>query len=1083
MMFGLGCCCNISTGIYDFWALGGANSSVGDFLDNYTIISRMPSNQPKISGYLNETTIEGSLSPTRNSSVITSYKDGLYMNVWNSGDYPFPSFGPNPISMNLIGEERLWAYYFTTTGNSKVDYFNHQSISGAESIKTVGTGAYITGEFLVLNTDAPTSGCYVRWDFPSTPNVFTNGIDFDIPYLFDKTLLTTIQEYHKDTKTEYWYKPSNDPGFDEGARAATYIYYQSGIALDSGIFPNFSRSQYVTGLGDTNEWVYITYPPIHGEFSGSGLKAFEIRLVDNVSGYILDDISGFSLQIRNLRFPYRSQTGITSNIPMLAYIDPVNKSVLSQILLTGAYYSGLTDLDCIKYASDYSRFSNNARSSHFSLDLFSVNPNIFNTNSIFRNNQCLFENSSSTQSGSVVVARLLNNNTYDNIGFGSSGNSITSNGRVSIPEFSTYFSTFDPIEEYESIYENEDKRAGYVESADPIDWFLAPYASWAVDHYNAPFGVLPDNYYVDDLQLIPILSSDGTEQLYYNSSHRHWIVEQDVPVTEKINFYQNYLYARASGNDPINWNALDINNFNGNTTNLPKICHITERDAPNCFSVLLPKENFIHTTGVNGVSNQQCYPTGLLSQTVRILYGPIKQSSYTISTISGKNLNLGNAIRSDFTGIGGTRPNGTFNYFTSRTGLVSGGKTYDFTIDFAHGDEDGEIFWEDTFEQVVPYHQYNVAYTESSRLTYTGLYESSNTLNCTANVLRGDKHLPTNTLAACFVHSYNHWNSGISMDGRGVSGECYAKLKIGNNIVFDKPIYSVTNTNFGLVVPTIGPYALHATEANQRSNMTGKYAAFVWFERLDSVEGYRAQFATGTATATGWKMHVSDNEGNDLWTISTSGHRHWELGNEPTVQDSSDRFFYVNEFFMPYPNSTFNNDYTYSADGSGIYVWPELQFSGAGISWGFSHDGSSIIPGGVQRSDIIGPTNLPVLTFPSGTPHNTLNYLWGFSIKNSDLLDSTPSLTAWPKASGFLDARYYIITGTDPYFPSGIPPDISTYPSPHMLVSTTGFDMSQYPDYNYIYSGIQFIELLTEEGFGVELPYYIASGITGQGWL
>jgi len=298
--------------------------------------------------------------------------------------------------------------------------------------------------------------------------------------------------------------------------------------------------------------------------------------------------------------------------------------------------------------------------------------------------------------------------------------------------------------------------------------------------------------------------------------------------------------------------------------------------------------------------------------------------------------------------------------------------------------------------------------------------------------------------------------------------------------------------------PVFGPFALHATEATQRTNMSGNYASFVWFEKLYQTQPQASTSqALRVGTGTGWIMHVVNEEGTGLWDLSFSGFRPQDDFLEPYVVDSSDRFFYVNNFFMPYPSvasiggtscgatTTSSNSFvtvsqtlTHPTGGpltTGFrFLYPSVEYSGAGTSWGFSHDGRAIIPGGhMTRS-----TSLIALT-DNGTisldMYRDDDGLYNASIKNSSLLPLSPRVEDWlriPLNTG----RYTTITGSG-YIVSGCANGIQTW------VSTTGFNMADYPShYKVVHSGLPYLDFKAQRNGDYYPPYYIRSGIFLSGW-
>ncbi len=464
--------------------------------------------------------------------------------------------------------------------------------------------------------------------------------------------------------------------------------------------------------------------------------------------------------------------------------------------------------------------------------------------------------------------------------------------------------------------------------------------------------------------------------------------------------------------------------------------------------------------------------------------------------------------------LGIERPYTTFNYTgIAPTGnlIPKVGRIYNFEFDLVHGDETGEVFWEESFEQNVRYYKYHYDFgipgwsSVGSRPGYTGLHRSPATPNISVNVIYGSKHLASNTLGASFVTSKNHYLLGSTQDS--ISGEAYIKLKIGDNLVYNERLYfnpDIYDNTFRY--PVSGPFALHTTNAEQRDSLSGDYAAFVWFEQLyktppiPRILSTLSLEATGAGIVTGWKMHVANQTGGNIFTVAFSGVEDdlIDYAMIPFVQDSSDSFFYVNQFLLPYTGVA-NNDYntviqSFTDETGGVrnprYTFANAiwDISGAVNHFGMSHDCRAVIPGGQEFDEDLAASG-QVRTFP-GTPFTRwggFQEYGGSCVKNTSLFEHTPKHEDWLVGSGFpYTTKYYTITGVKYYHsPTGYVPIFPLGETfgryKETLLSTSGFNMALYPGYSYVTSGIDYAKIIrpsTNEG-----PHlYLASG-TQSGWL
>ncbi len=1034
MLFDIGCCCTVpSGGIYDFWRAGGTYSQVADQKDNEHIISRSPSQHRIISGYLDDVKTYGG---DYNGTQVTSYCIGEYMDLFTTTGTQYPSeetiLWDGTASIKNVGAERLW-YQGQVPRTGGYDFFNHSGLGYSSGTgTTIGNGARIEGDYLILTTGALTSGCFVRWTFPQT---YAQFLEFNIPRTFDKTILCRISG--TGTATEHWYKPSviTSTTF---SNYAVIKQYETGTPVFTGADFALQENQFYHP-NESDLSINLRYSIEAGDIDD--LTMVELRLVDNTGSYSIDDISGYALRIRNLIMPtYTGLTPVMDDIYL--YTDPVNKSILASSIVKSSDYFILTIT-----GNDVYRYSRGTSSGLADTDRFSVEN--FNRSVRTQDSDMGIATDSSFNfvnpllTGSIVVDRLLNSNGLTQAKYGTQYarnvfiNQYTASTQVTFPEIRHW--CYSPVSTYQGTT-NTLRR-------EPITY----------------------NY----------IEATGNKTRWYGFNHIHDLVEYDVPQSEKQLFYEKLLNPSGQTYNPTSlslWNT---------STNLPRICFLDYDSKPNAFSVKLPKQDFIQGTGSTSITTFNVGSrTGSLSQTIQILYGPIKQEVFTITALSGIGFSGTNVPSdTDMTGVDGTRPSSNFSY---NSGSVRTGRAYGFDFDLLYGDNTGQVIWSDTFQQTVPYTP--TFYTNVTN-PYTGLLNSPTTLNCTAMVLWGGKHLPTNKIGCSFVHSRNHIISTGSNAG-GASGEAYIKVSIDGNIVHNQRIYG-DDVSLNDYPPVKGPYVLHSTEEDLRNNMTGNYAAFVWFELL-----YKRQpvpttniSASGAGEMTGYKMHVCGSTGNDLWTVSHSGLLSFFNNGGPYVIDSSDRFFYVENFNMPHTGNvtygsiatTFPRTETISGTQYRYYGGTSW-ISGMLQAWGFAHDRSALIPGGWETDFEVTLGSVTKKVHPNQSVYHDME---GNCIKNSALFVEAPTTSLFATTFPYT-GMYYTYTGIDPFFPSGYNScELEGYQHPHFLYFTNPTGISGYKivdSGNYLTFDQDYLGISDHPDLCDGIWYYVASG-TGTTWL
>ncbi len=214
-----------------------------------------------------------------------------------------------------------------------------------------------------------------------------------------------------------------------------------------------------------------------------------------------------------------------------------------------------------------------------------------------------------------------------------------------------------------------------------------------------------------------------------------------------------------------------------------------------------------------------------------------------------------------------------------------------------------------------------------------------------------------------------------------INTESYVKVKIGNNIVLDKQVHNYKN-----VYPTENQFvefteefpisyevarsltAIRNSEAAQpNTGVSG--IGFGWFERLWHSEPSLTGSGAANSRAgipSGWRFHVTDMSGNSLWHLDSAHSKYLgvtgtgtgsftgyiyadatgtgNLGNLgfPIILGSSDRFIYINNFFLC-------DDKLREASPDTVYDHvfgnpTTIMVSGAGFSWAITHDGTNKFP-------------------------------------------------------------------------------------------------------------------------------------------
>lgn len=189
-------------------------------------------------------------------------------------------------------------------------------------------------------------------------------------------------------------------------------------------------------------------------------------------------------------------------------------------------------------------------------------------------------------------------------------------------------------------------------------------------------------------------------------------------------------------------------------------------------------------------------------------------------------------------------------------------------------------------------------------------------------------------------------------------------LKLGGGTPISHPIWRDAQAFPNAVGNELwfsGLAAVQETEAAQEVAVR-----WVWFERL--WETAPTELTPGVGR--GWRMHVADAAGDDLWTLESD-----QDAQVPDCVATSDRFLYVVDFELcdsrmaPTGGRQTSSEWSMSHDGS--VMWPTRQVS--------------VITGDDSRFALVNATP------GTGNGNSPVD-----SIKNSDRLPLVPALGDWP---------------------------------------------------------------------------------------
>lgn len=981
MIFDLGCCCSQPiTGLYDFYGVGSygqittspATSDVfSNELDNILVRNRAYRTK------LPEASFPGTIDLV-NGKRITSFIEDWWISA-GSGT------GVNDIILDdgieqhfaiapFSSSERYWVQRQSiVTGLQSYNIFGNDVVAG------LGTG-WVLGPHTVLGTGSislsgitgATSGCFIYRSFGT--GEIPNYINLQLHENFDKNILLTLETTPNTIFGNY-------SGFNiwinnTGQTLSTLIS-PTGSSLFLWTPERSVVGNYYNYKIETKDLIYSAFNEAYSDYDP--ITGVKISLVDDRSGYTLNDVSGFSADIRQLYFSNTKREsafiGSDQIVNDLFLIDSVNKSIIKRIVPPTGYslfdnISG-TDFARVNNFTGQNLLLENNYINGAATSLIVDPASYYSMSNRYHTNASMYIFGSTYDDSSQGLVLEVSGDFGD-------GGYQEGNVRVQGQNNNQFNSVT-------CISSNGDDIA-FI-SFEPINFHIRPNPMLLISHLNNVSNPIRENY-----DSILTYSRTGERRYVFGESWRLHDFEYHIPTGELYTLF-------TSGSIGRTYYPADISNYNNTGNVFPNINLFVARSHPNCFSVNQPKLQFVHSTGGTGLLP--------LSQTVEILYGPYKTGVHKIHYISGHGDTA--PVGMNFTGI-----NKTFFTYNDLSIFTKTGAFYEINRYRICGDkENSQVFWSDSLTQNRKVYALNSTtgiyrIGDSETVGFNGDYTSH---NVTAQVLFGDEH--QGTPGAIFIHSRNYTGSSQIIN----SGECYLKIKIGDNIVLNKRIYDKTQyIQQSRMAFARGLTALQPTESSQRANISGNSAAFAWFEKLWSVE---PSYNT-TGLETGWRLNVSNSTGGILWHLDSTGYhaledysisdtfRRWR---KPNIVASSDRYIYINDFFLPrsgvvsedfnltniYPTGT-----SFPLSGSFYYVVMSGNYINAGDSFAISHDGRSVMP--ISRDyngDTLFGSRLTTTYTRTSKIGDTVPYeSYGFinfsdlyttdSVKNSDLIPYCP---------------------------------------------------------------------------------------------
>lgn len=1027
MIFDLGCCCIVGTGTYDFYgdrSVRETSQGFGLALSYYIrfekddIIARFSAKQSTLVEFASGQSSQINNVAVSGSRDITNYLYGKYVEFGSGTDLQQATTTMCSISPMTTAKEWCWSvrqglrkYHSDEYPNLLYDILNGSGLSAP--IISSGTGIDFTGNTLTLKTNDVTSGAYIN--IPITNTGVLNRIGFSYHNSYDKTILLKLETNSPYPHSGYdiWIRGGINP---LGISSKFNYASQSGSGNnqipvtwrpDVDSYITYVDSGDLTGLHighiiDFPTPIYIE-PGIEEETTqgrrsiASGYPEYnniQIRIVDDFSGYSIDDVSGFGIKIDNFYIGFSDRIVITgynathfdgveflSSVPYENYhdislIDTENDELLYRYVprtgnylgnsITGTHFGIIWDLATGIGYGDTEWVGGRGATGHFrEADLVGnrgtyLGVNVASTylysNLKKRRYEPAREHITQTTPGRVsTISRDVNNTSSDEMLTNRDGTKL----------IFTHIS--DRLND------------GYQTTpATTINY--KPFNSFAggQQHYSYVYDVILEYDYISGLNFI------FGESVHFDLVEYQWGMEA----------YNDY----GEVSSITDYADIDVDNIN-NGLDLLKIQKWDAYNYPNCFSIKSPRRQFISTNGGSDTDRD-------IQSTVELYYGPYKKSI------------LSTEVRTDNSSGYGFLDSDSFS--PSFPPLLGGGGVgYLNTLNphVIHGDEENSsLFWSDTYTT-----ERAGTLVNALGMGTTGIALFGDTPHVNARIVYGCSK--DDVPAAIFINARMDWNVTNSTGIHHFATEqietgysqFYCKVKIGDNIVFDKQIYGLTNLHLhgnasfvqsqGLI-PAFGLVSLQDTESAQISNISGNTkAAFAWFETLYS--GSPSFANTGNVPVTGYKLHITNISGQDIWTKSTSSYVGTGTGTygsysapirnylleKPRIVGSSDRYIYVSHFALDYPdvwildtNTIVGSTGTVYTDESGFirrvtygddYYVVAYGLSGLGDSFAFSHDNKAIMPIGHNSSHI---ENLQVWHNPTGGANDFLRNFHTFNI-------------------------------------------------------------------------------------------------------
>lgn len=871
------------------------------------------------------------------STLITNYSSLYDIDGWNinniTGDLSLDiQYSESPGTYNhrhgfptfIRGNnENVWR--LSTFGVNQWPGYNPLSGHNLDSSgwTTIGSGARIEDNRLVLTTTGFTTNCYIEYENPNPDTMFLEMIRFSLHNDYTGSVIVDISG-------EYGVLSYGPSYYASGYR--TWLY---GIGSPNGMGRYTSPYNL---LEQDSPYPAITYTAI----SGSGTTLFSI--FPSIDTYY-NDVRNYKVRISlgdgttGYYGTYSTGiTGINNDSGYYCQIDDIYISYVDTGVLDGQYTTNEINLEMF-----------------YAIELFDI------------------ENKK-------VEQQYLMNETIPFFGspvYYTTGNTILLNDYISDTDFANIvrftgtvydnYSILNPVSMYEPymIGAHSTKAASeyfytntHLDSHCPTK-FIASISSDASKYALHKYRI--ESYDANNLIDIPLLGL-GTWTNFtgygigYSDVGHVWDYLVDFDNSGNINFKYGVSVDFTDlerVNIPINdklrllfdeYNTTYDIGASNTTFYCPRIHIVSPRDYPNCFSVKYPK--LVYSGGVATSSSYSW------TETTEILYGPIYTGSVDVDFIVRYGSGVGSppAFNPNDYNLDGFTLN-PFSFVNTNGDTITG-EYITVNIPYICGDPNSEVFWSgSSTENRIPI-DYDTRFTLAT--PYSGFWSLGYSPQVRSFVLYGD--YKENNTGAIFVYQECH-NADLSPSLQTL--DSYIKLKINDNIIWDKRVSGTSGyddlmdqNQWGDIYPIRG---LTAIKNSDSVISNSSQIDFVWFEKLYINTGLPLDI---DGPYTGWRMHATNGNGVDVWTLDTiSGYGYHTV---PTVTANSDRFLYVNDFCIGHPDVVWQDFITWYQHPSGKNIdapnsgdWPitgdmyTVHFSGtSGLlsSFGISHDKAYIIP-------------------------------------------------------------------------------------------------------------------------------------------